>query len=175
MKLCIDLDSTTINVGGHNLPDWWKRWHDDAWQFLDAPPMEGAVETLQALHVELYDIVYVTARPEHPVTHQWLDDHDLDFAPLIEATPQKWAVDADVWLDDSPTVLEGLWKRGKCVVKYAQPHNALAPCRHVVQSWNDFYTLVTGDHLDLGVRHNIPHKWEARRLRAANGDARVRG
>ncbi len=175
MRLAIDLDNTTINVGGKDSWNgWWDRWNADPWKFLDCPTVEGAPEILEAIHGMGHDIVYVTARHEHPVTHQWLADNRIDFGPLFEATRSKWEVDADVYLDDSPTVVEGLWKRGFCVVKFARPYNAATPCRHKVDTWVEFYDLIAFDGLDLGRRRNIPHKWEQRRRRAANGDARAR-
>lgn len=144
MKLAIDLDWTTIQSS----PDYnlWSWYDEDPWTWLEQPPIDGALEGIQYLHDHGHDITFVTARYEHPVTEQWLHDHlgSTGWWTLIEGTSDKWNVPADAYLDDSPTVVKGLWERGLCVVKYKHSRNLDVPCSYAVDSWPEFIELVDG-------------------------------
>lgn len=163
MRLAIDMDYVTVEpqVGWYEWDTTW--WKEDPWTWLHFPPVEGALEGLRALHDEGHDIVFATARGEHAVNEQWLHDHlgSTHWWSLIEGCKNKWEVDADLWLDDSPIVLEGVWKRGLCVVKFCTKHNGASPCSYAAHGWQHFLQL-----MEMGL--------DTRRKRRQRTDPRAR-
>jgi 5' nucleotidase, deoxy (Pyrimidine), cytosolic type C protein (NT5C) len=169
LTIACDLDGVTID----SPPNPFGSWYYDSECWADLKPMLGAVDTVTQLIEDGHGILFVTARRTSSETRQWLGKwFGGQRWRLIENEPQKWKVKADVYLDDSPNVVTGLWERGLCVCKWVNDRNLNAPARHLVRNWDEFYALVAHNKLDLGHRV-VPHKWQRRRERAAMfGDAR---
>lgn len=166
MRLALDLDYTTLIPQ----PDGGFQWYrEDPQTWLDFPPADGAIDVLELLHADGHELMFVTARDEHPITKQWLRKH-LNCYPYtcVEGQPRKWEEKADLWLDDSPSVLDGLWRRGLCAVKFMRPQNFDAPCSYEVDGWYDFLTLIDSQP-DVSVqRRKRSDPFKVRR--AARGD-----
>jgi hypothetical protein len=166
VRLVIDLDWTTIQSS----PSYseWGWYGADPWTWIDMPPVYGAIESLVELHELRHDITFVTARFEHPVTEQWLCDHlGVGWYDLVEGVTDKHVIPADIYLDDSPKFLEGMWRAGVCTVKFCHEHNIDAPCSYKVNTWAQFVRLVESPDTDTAVpRRTDPYKMK----RAALGD-----
>lgn len=166
MKLNIDLDWTTL-IPTERYGDW--SFVDDPEHWLHFEPMPDAIETLEYLYEAGHVITFVTARPPHPNTMKWLRGHlPTRGIELVEGEGRKWNVPADLWLDDSPLVVEGLWARGLCAVKFAGDHNDSTPCAYEVDNWKQFAALIDSEPDVHQQKHKRvdPYRYK----RAARGD-----
>ena len=106
-----------------NWEDWLPFWSEERTEqyvfeenYLDffgpeCPPIDSAVEDwnkLRAWAIENgHELVLVSAQREHceEPTTEWLKKYGFDFEE-IHYTQNKWAVDVDVLIDDSPAKLK---------------------------------------------------------------------
>ena len=78
---------------------------------VECPPIESAVEDwskLRAWAIENdHELVLVSAQREHCIepTDAWLEEHGFDFDEK-HYTKEKWSIDVDVLIDDSPEKLD---------------------------------------------------------------------
>jgi 5'(3')-deoxyribonucleotidase len=94
--------------------------------FRHLDPYPGAVETLWALARDGHEVVILTAKPDWAIhdTLHWLADHELPTRE-VHILDDKWRVECDVYLDDSPHVLPAV-----------VDHRPDATVCRFVRSWN---------------------------------------
>lgn len=124
----------------------WARNHEGPSVFRHLDPYPGAVETLRALNKARHDIVILTAKPNWAVhdTFQWLADHRIPTRE-VHCLHDKWRIACDVYLDDSPTVLDGLARRrpDAMVCRFVRPWNDPVNGAVDVHDWDEFAQQVT--------------------------------
>ena len=126
-----------------NWEDWLPFWSEERTEqyvfeenYLDffgpeCPPIDSAVEDWPKLkewaEENGHELVLVSAQREHceEPTDEWLEKHGFDFKEK-HYTQDKWAVDVDILIDDSPSKLKKFNERsvnyGKAIC-YKQPWN----------------------------------------------------
>jgi 5'(3')-deoxyribonucleotidase len=123
----------------------WARNHGGHSVFRHLEPYDGAVDTLRALNREGHDIVIVTAKPDWAVhdTLEWLADHRIPTRE-IHVIEDKWEVDCDVYLDDSPHMVPDLVKHraDRVVCRFVRPWNERVDGALDVTDWAGFAELV---------------------------------
>lgn len=106
----------------------------------------GAVDALKALRKEGHEIVILTTKPEFAVhdTFEWLSENQIP-TKEVHILEDKWRVDCDVYLDDSPIVLPRLAEeRGDRVVcRFVRPWNDPVPGVIDVHDFPDFREVVS--------------------------------
>ncbi|REK22616.1 MAG: hypothetical protein DWQ40_03025 [Actinobacteria bacterium] len=132
-----------------SMGEFW-RWASDLdgrsifWH-LDTFP--GAVEALHDLASEGHHIAILTTKPEFAVhdTFEWLAKHELPTTE-VHILEDKWRVDCDVYLDDSPIVLPRLiLHRGdRTVCRFVRPWNSPVDGAIDVEGFADFQQVVSG-------------------------------
>ncbi|MGA7228458.1 MAG: hypothetical protein WBZ45_09665 [Acidimicrobiia bacterium] len=127
--------------------DFW-RWSSDLdgrSLFWHLEPFPGAVEALHALDRAGHDVVIITAKPSFAIddTHEWIEKVGLP-ATEVHITDDKWTVDCDVYLDDSPHVLPTLLanRPDRVVCRYVRPWNRPLPGAVDIRDFDEFRALV---------------------------------
>ena len=110
-----------------NWNDWIPFWsEDESEQYIfednyidifgiDCPPIQSSIEDWKKLkrwaEDEGHELVLVSAQREQTkdITDEWLDYYGFDFKEK-HYTHQKWSVDVDILIDDSPKKL-GIFKK----------------------------------------------------------------
>jgi 5'(3')-deoxyribonucleotidase len=114
--------------------------------FRHFDPYPDAVETLEALEGMGHDIVIITAKPDWaiPDTFRWLADHGVPTRE-VHMQDQKYLVECDVYLDDSPHVVPELvaHRPGSLVCRFVRPWNDVVDGSRSVHSWGAFHDAVT--------------------------------
>ena len=109
-------------------------------------PYPAAVATLEALEGEGHDIVIITAKPDWaiPDTFRWLADHRVPTRE-VHMQDQKYLVECDVYLDDSPHVVPELvaHRPSSLVCRFVRPWNDVVEGSRSVHSWGAFHEAVT--------------------------------
>jgi uncharacterized protein len=125
----------------------WARGNADRpsiFRHLDVYP--DALETLHALDRAGHDIVIVTTKPKWARTDtlRWLADHELPTAE-VHMIVEKYRVDCDVYLDDSPQVLPELLRHRPeaLVCRFVRPWNFPLDGAEDIHDWAGFNRLVT--------------------------------
>jgi 5'(3')-deoxyribonucleotidase len=112
--------------------------------FRDLKTFPGAIETLRAL-AEDHDIVILTMKPDWAAadTFAWIADRRLPTRE-VHLLRDKWRIDCDIYLDDSPHVLPSLLEHrpDSMVCRYVRPWNVPLNGAHDVDDWDDFAGLV---------------------------------
>lgn len=123
----------------------WAQDHGGVSVFRHLEPYNGAVETLRSLNRDGHDIVVITAKPEWAVhdTFEWLADHRIPTRE-VHVTDDKWTIECDVYLDDSPyKVLELVEKRpDRTVCRFVRPWNRPVEGARDVHDWDEFAEVV---------------------------------
>jgi 5'(3')-deoxyribonucleotidase len=139
--------------GLHELADFpdmdafwtWFRNGDGPSSFRHLDPYPGALEALHRLAAE-HDIVILTHKFDWAVsdTFSWLGDIGLP-SREVHIREDKHAVDCDIYLDDSPLVLDALVQHrpDTLICRYVRPWNTPVAGATDVQNWNEFEALVT--------------------------------
>jgi 5'(3')-deoxyribonucleotidase len=131
----------------HELPDpdhysMWEAtspWFSDLEDFLthfeegertgiyrELPAYEGLHDAVRQIRRVGFEIDVVTARPSrfNHDTRAWLDSHDLPVGDIHNPGIDKHLVShIDVFIDDSPHVIETLQAHGRKVIIFQQPYN----------------------------------------------------
>ena len=119
-----------------------------------AEPLEGAIETLARLARE-HRVCFVTSRlhADHVSqsvtgTAEWLARRGVPFHELhiLGSSRDKGLVECDVYIDDTPAVVERLAKAGKEAYLFENEYNKGHPiCQGVVVvgSWQDIEARLT--------------------------------
>jgi 5'(3')-deoxyribonucleotidase len=123
----------------------WARTHGSHSFFRHLEPYPDALPTIGELRREGHDIVIVTAKPGWavPDTLSWLGDMRMPTRE-VHIIDEKWTVDCDVYLDDSPYVLpDYVAKRpDRVVCRFVRPWNDPIPGARDVASWAEFHATV---------------------------------
>ncbi|MEM1584233.1 MAG: hypothetical protein QXF28_06050 [Nitrososphaerota archaeon] len=114
-KLNID-EETFIGI----LNTAWARW-------IEIPPTEDNIgEKVRRLKI-LGNVDIVTARPRNTEKYaiRWLNYHRIPFDKYVwtQNSMAKVRLGYDVYIDDSPSMIEVLENTGKVLLLYAQPWN----------------------------------------------------
>ena len=114
--------------------------------FRHLEPYPDALPTLRALRAEGHRLVVITTKPEWAIhdTFRWLADHEFPTGE-VHITYDKAAVDCDVYLDDSPTVVPELvrGRPDRLVWRFVRPWNRPVDGAVDVDDWNAFHAAVT--------------------------------
>ncbi len=112
--------------------------------FRDLTAYTGAIETLRQLAHD-HDIVILTMKPDWAAadTFGWISDQRLPTRE-VHLLRDKWRVDCDIYLDDSPYVLPSLIKHrpDKVVCRFVRPWNTSLDGTEDVHDWDSFAALV---------------------------------
>jgi 5'(3')-deoxyribonucleotidase len=123
----------------------WARTHGSHSFFRHLEPYPDALPTLGELEAEGHDIVVITAKPRWAVhdTLAWLAEVQLPTRE-VHITDDKWTVDCDVYLDDSPYVVpDYVAKRpDRVVCRFVRPWNEPVEGARDVRSWDGFRATV---------------------------------
>ncbi len=132
-----------------SMSEFW-RWsadldgHSVFWH-LDTFP--GAVQALTQLDADGHHIAILTTKPRFAVhdTFEWLARHRIPTTE-VHILEDKWRVECDVYLDDSPHVLPGLVRNrpDRTVCRYVRPWNDPVKGTVDVASFDDFREVVSG-------------------------------
>lgn len=136
--------------------------------FADLQPLPGAPQALRSLSSEGIRIRVITHRLFVKYTHQkaimqtiqWLDRWDIPYWDLCFMR-HKDAVDADIYVEDSPTNIEVLQDTGRPVIVYSNSTNRDlgAPLR--ADSWEDVERIVREHYArwlqQRGITEEPPH------------------
>ncbi|WP_370325671.1 hypothetical protein [Euzebya sp.] len=126
--------------------DWARDLGDGRSVFRHLDPFPGAIEALHGLDAAGHDLVIITAKPDWsiPDTLSWLGDHRV---PVREVHIQhdKWRVEADVYLDDSPHVLRDLVRHhpDRHVLRFVRRWNAHLEGTTAVHDWDEVIDAVS--------------------------------
>lgn len=155
-----------MEFGGNltaDMVDHWDAAHDlthftdmnDFWQwagasgngptiFRELPPYPGALETLGEL-ATCNDIVILTMKPDWagPDTFSWIADHHIPTRE-VHLIRDKWKVECDIYLDDSPFAVPALVKNrpDSIVCRFVRPWNKPVEGAIDIHSWEEFCELV---------------------------------
>lgn len=135
-------------VGGfpHMGAFWhWARGRDRPSIFRNLGTFPEALPTLDRLDRAGHDVVILTSKPKwaHADTLYWLADMRLPTTE-IHFLADKWRVDCDAYLDDSPTVLPGLVRHqpDALVCRFVRPWNEPVAGARDVHDWAGFEAMV---------------------------------
>ena len=124
---------------------WAQATEDRPSIFRHLEPFPDALETLHALRDAGHRIVILTAKPRWaiPDTLRWIADHELP-TEEIHIRYRKYAVECDVYLDDSPMVLPDLVRhRSDAVVcRMIRPWNEPIEGTTDIVDWRSFGAFV---------------------------------
>ena len=126
----------------------WASDHGGHSVFRHLEVYDGAVEALRRLNRRGHDIVVITSKPDWAIhdTLEWLADHRIPTRE-IHITDDKYEIDCDVYLDDSPYKLpEYVRERpDRLVCRFVRPWNEPVDGAVDVESWEEFEAVVS-DH-----------------------------
>jgi 5'(3')-deoxyribonucleotidase len=110
---------------------WGWLWREAVPAMFSGEPYPGAIDAIHRLQ-QTHDIVIVTKRPRGAIipTFRWLALHGIEAVEVIvltDPTARKSVVECDWYVDDSPEVIEELWRAGKRVYAFDQPWNRNLP------------------------------------------------
>jgi 5'(3')-deoxyribonucleotidase len=125
----------------------WARDHGGHSVFRHLEPYPDAIDTIRSLNREGHDIVILTAKPDWAIhdTMEWLADHRVPTRE-IHFLEDKWAVDCDLYLDDSPHTVRGYVENGRAgkVCRFVRPWNSPVDGARDVHSWREYHEVVGG-------------------------------
>lgn len=120
-------------------------------RWLDTYP--GAVDSLQRMQSNGYDIVILTTKPAFAVadTHEWLAEQRVPSAE-VHILDDKTAVKCDVYVDDADHNVESLVAAHPraTVCRYVQPWNNPVTGAVNVHGWADIEQACLAASLDTG-------------------------
>lgn len=110
---------------------WGWLWENAVPEMFSGDPFPGAIEAVHRLQ-QTHDVVIVTKRPRDAIvpTLKWLALHGIEATEVIvqiDPAARKSVVRCDWYVDDSPEVIEELWRAGKRVYAFDQPWNRNLP------------------------------------------------
>lgn len=123
----------------------WARTHGSHSFFRHLEPYPDALPALEALEREGHDIVIITAKPRWavPDTLSWLGDVRMPTRE-VHIVEDKWTVDCDVYLDDSPYVVPAYVEHrpDRLVCRFVRPWNDPVEGAQDIVSWEEFHATV---------------------------------
>jgi len=115
---------------------------------LDSYP--GSLSTLDEL-ATCHDIVILSMKPDWaaPDTYAWISDHRLPTRE-VHLLRDKWRVECDIYLDDSPLALPDLLKHrpDSIVCRFVRPWNEPIAGAVDVHDWDEFASFVAREKGD---------------------------
>lgn len=146
-KACTTWEGLFENTAGDSVSFWnWAYQVPRFWE--DMPPVLGALNGVWQLLKDGHTVKLVTHRSPsaREGTMAWLEQHwpkgYRTYDPLHIVKGSKRQVAADVYVDDSPHVIEDLHSQGLTVIRYAQPWNKGVKATAVAQSWKELLRLI---------------------------------
>ena len=116
--------------------------HSVFWHLETFP---GAIDALNRLKDSGHDLVILTTKPTFAIddTYDWIARQRIP-ATEVFILDDKWLVDCDVYLDDSPHVLPSLLahRPERTVCRYVRPWNHPLPGVIDVNDFDDFREVV---------------------------------
>jgi len=111
------------------------------WFLLGMEPIDGAVEAARWLSQQGHTIRIATHRPaeSHPLTAQWLTEHDIPYDEVIQEVPQnKGRLDGDLLLDDYHLNIKNALAAGKAGGLFVQPYSDPSVCSEAIiaENWS---------------------------------------
>lgn len=123
----------------------WFRNGDGPSSFRHLEPYPGAIETLERLASAGFEIVIITHKFDWAVadTFAWLSDVGMPTRE-VHIIEQKFRVDCDVYLDDSPFVVPTLVEHhpDALVCRFVRGWNDPVPGAADIRSWIEFERIV---------------------------------
>jgi 5'(3')-deoxyribonucleotidase len=112
--------------------------------FRNLEPYPGSVEALCQL-ATCHDIVILSMKCDWAAsdTYAWIGDHHIPTRE-VHLLRDKWKVDCDIYLDDSPHALPALVEHqpDAIVCRYVRPWNKPVAGAIDVNDWEEFCSLV---------------------------------
>jgi 5'(3')-deoxyribonucleotidase len=132
----------------HDLSDFWN-WAGASGHgptvFRYLEPYPGAIEALCDL-ATCHDIVILSMKGDWAAadTFKWIGEHRIPTRE-VHLLRDKWKVDCDVYLDDSPFAIPELvdHKPESIVCRYVRPWNEPVPGAEDVYNWDEFLSVVS--------------------------------
>lgn len=113
--------------------------------FRHLQPFPGALHALDELASNGHDIVIVTTKPDfaRSDTLHWIADNAIPTSE-VHMVIDKFTVDCDAYLDDSPHVLADLVKHRpeRLICRYVRPWNQPIDGTLNISDWADFHAAV---------------------------------
>jgi len=111
------------------------------WFLLGMDPIDGAAEAARWLSQQGHTVKIATHRPaeSHPITAQWLDEHDVPHDEIIDEVPQnKGRLTGDLLIDDYHVNVSNALAAGKAAGLFVQPYSDPAVCSEAVvaETWS---------------------------------------
>lgn len=123
----------------------WSSDLDGRSVFWHLEPFPGAVEALRGFADDGRHVIIVTTKPDFAVrdTYEWIERHRIPAAE-IHILEDKWRIDCDVYLDDSPLVLPDLVEHrpNRTVCRYVRPWNEPVDGAIDVHGFDEFGDVV---------------------------------
>jgi len=116
------------------------------WFLLGMEPIDGAAEAARWFAEQGHTVRIATHRPadSHPLTFQWLDEHDIPHDGIIQEVPQdKGRLDGDLLVDDYHINVQNALAAGKAAGLFVQPYSDPSVCADAVvaETWS---TMLSG-------------------------------
>ena len=123
----------------------WSKDLDGASLFRHLDTYPGVVEKMWELTTDGFELVIITTKPFFAIhdTFAWLSDKCIPTRE-VHIIKDKWNVDVEVYLDDSPHMVPGLLKNRpeKTVCRFVRPWNVPVEGAIDVHDWDEFTEIV---------------------------------
>ena len=111
------------------------------WFLLGMEPIDGAAAAARWLDQQGHTVRIATHRPadSHPITAQWLEEHDIPYDELVEEVPQnKGRLDGDMLIDDYHVNVQNALAAGMAGGLFVQPYSDPDHCSGAVaaETWS---------------------------------------
>lgn len=118
--------------------------------FRNLEPYPGALDSLDML-ASCHDIVVLTMKGDWatPDTFAWIAEHRIPTRE-VHMLRDKWMVDCDIYLDDSPHAVPSLVEHrpDSIVCRFVRPWNEPVPGAIDIYDWDEFLSLVAREKGD---------------------------
>ena len=137
VRICNEMDNGVKHLTVRDIDRWsfFKKWNmsiDDAFVIFDKAWSEW--EELESLEQDIYqkthmlcnlgqtDIVTNVSEKWRSAVLKWLSFYKVEYNKLI-FSKEKWKLDYDIYIDDSPSNADKIIRAGKICLLYNQPWN----------------------------------------------------
>lgn len=113
------------------------------WFLLGMEPIDGARAAAEWIAEHGHRVAIATHRPAetHPLTRQWLAEHDIPYDVLIEDVPEnKGDLEGDLLIDDYHVNVANALAAGKAAGLFVQPYSDPAACSGALRA-TDWATM----------------------------------
>ena len=121
--------------------------------FRNLTAYPGALRTLNELAVD-HDIVILSMKPDWAAsdTFAWIAEHHIPTRE-VHLLRDKWRVQCDLYLDDSPHALPGLVanRPEAFVCRYGRPWIEPVPGARDIHDWAEFCAFVKQEEFELSL------------------------